>query len=296
MLLAEKLDEISERIRELKKQLEKTNKNYKKTMDRDYLDEANKIKKKINIKRKKAEEEIFENIEEFRLIKKHFPDFCGELSEDEYTGKIVKKLCWLAEFRELTSDEAIEKFNEIKIKRGEIKDLKDFLGKWSGEIDSKSLTATWEFLKGKINGKMEREEVLDIADRIDSQYKKEGWLVVCNPPYAKRYLKKFLEKCRISKEELDGAERNYKKSIGRGTVAESEAKKEYLRAKRRMLARKRNAEKFLRINPSLLASLKKTSVLFREFTPYESKIIQNIPFRKINEQKWLEQMKELLEV
>lgn len=301
-MLVDYLEEASADLRELDSKLVKLSHQYKQFYYAELREEMNGIKKKIHKKKQEIIDNIYKNSQEFFLIKKHFPQFFQLLKEDEQLAKIFEQVSWLSDFKILDSKQASSIITEIKKQRAIIREIKDFLKKWTGKIDSRSLIATWDILKGELTGELEKDEVLQVLNRKNKELRRKGWLVMLNEPFIFKQLAKIFEKLKKLRNEVIEKKTEVEKSKGKGTLAESAKLKELKKTESKKRKLERMCEHMLLVNHAFLIKIKSQKPSFR--TNYKTEninnvvlsIINNLNVKTIDEKKWLAEMKNKLSV
>jgi hypothetical protein len=294
-MLVDYLEECCEILREKKERYHKLNLQYKKLYSRDIRDEMNILKKEFTKKEQEANEHLYDELLELSLIKTYFPQLYGLFLEDPSIGKLIKRKDWLLMRKEMNEQKAKKELKNIELKREELIDAKAFVHKWPRErIDAKSLVATWPALKNQIKGTLDKEEVIDKIQDIDSQLKREGWIILINESMIEMPLNRFARKLMdlISSEEMK--KEHAEKSKGKGSVKEYEALKEYHKVRKKRKKYERLIKHLLIASSGYLSKLKKKTKKSKNENLL-TKIAQSIKIRKINEKKWLAEMRKRLE-
>ena len=206
-------------------------------------------------------------------------------------------MIWLIEFKELPRKECEKKLLEIKNKRTQLREARDFLKVWVGKIDAKSLVATWHVLKDVLREEVEKGEALTEMEELDKKLRQEGWLVILNDPLILRPLHRFfreLKKANESEFERAGA---LEKTKGRGTLAEYNAAKELRKAKKKQKKWERLCRHILLANSNFLNKIRKQKMTWRDSTAdkFMKKFLEKLEVKPIDEKKWVKDMKKKLE-
>ena len=294
-MLVNYLENCCVELHEKKEKYRALNSQYKKFYSRDIRDEMNLLKRETAKKEYEIREHLYDELAELALIKIYFPDLYDVFMEDDCIGKLIKKKDWLLIRKETEKQKAKKEFDIIRKKRKELIEAKKFIIKWPREkIDSKSLTATWPALKNQIKGTLDKEDVIEKIRKIDSKLKREGWLVLINKSMIELPLKRFMKKIT----DLNLSEQTKKtimeKSKGKGSVKEYEALKEYNNVKRKKKKYERILRHLLIASRDYLADLKKTASKPKTDGILLS-IAGSIKIKKIDEKKWLADMRSRLE-
>jgi hypothetical protein len=298
VMLVDSLEKIAEEIAELQERLKQLDKEYKKEFDRDIKEEMNRIRKEIKRKKYELNECVYNNLEEFRLLKKHFPDLFNIFIEDEIIGSTLKKKEWLIEFKELKKKECEKKFGEIKAKQAQLKEAKAFLKGWVGPIDARSLGATWNVLKDVLADKMEKDEALAAIEDASKKLKKEGWLVMLNEPLILQPLRRFFKMLKKASEEEYEKKAALEKAKGRGTISEYKATKELRDAQKKRKKIERMCRHLLLANSKFLHKMKNRKITWGDSATEEllRNVLNKIEIKNIDEKKWIKEMKKRLEI
>jgi len=293
-LLIDYFERKSEELSKMDKELKKLSAEYRNAYDKQLKEEIHSQKSKMDKEKWLVKDYISKNSQEFILLKNDFDDLFQIFLDDEFLKPILTQKMWLTEFKRLDEKEAQKKLQEIKERRKEVKDVEDFLKKWHGQIDAKSLTATWKIFEGEIEGKLDKDEVLGMLPRLDQKYRRKGWLIIINEPFIHAQIKKFIEKLK----KLDGEEKLAKlrsdKSKGKGTTLEYKELTNYKKAKKERVVFENKVINLLLINPSIAKNLRKTTGFGRNPNKLLTDLLRNIPIDEINEKEWKEKMKKRL--
>ena len=293
-MLIDYLEEKSAFLAEKKDKYRALSMQYKKFYSRDLRDEMGLLKKEMGRLEHEASEQLYENLEELKLIKSYFPDLYAILLEDACIGKIITRKDWLLDQKGQDGESPAKELERIKQKRKELSEAKKFVQKWPAErIDSKSITATWPALKNKIKGTADKDDIVRKIEDSDRELRRSGWLVLLDKSMADVPVNAFLRKLGrlISEEEMKKA--GISKSRGKGSVKEHAAMAEYRNAKKE----RKKCERMLR--HILIAS---KGYLDRVRAEKKQKgrellhsLAQSVKTKKINEKEWLAGMRKRLE-
>lgn len=298
-MLIDYLENAAAEMKILGERLHTLDKEYRISYDRQVREEMARIKKEMRKKRSEIKEMIYLNLTEFRLIKKHFPLLLDVLLEDEWIGNALKTKVWLLDFKKLHKAECEKKLKKIKEHRGQLKEAREFIKGWVGKIDARSLTATWPALKGILVGESEKDDVLTAIDEADKKLRIEGWLLLFNEPFILGVLKRFIKRLKKATEEEYEKRTLMMKNEGKGSVAEYDAMKEFQKAKMKRARLERLCSHLLMVNQQFFENIKKgqmqTVWLDRESEDFVKKLFKNKNIPKIDENKWIREMKKRIE-
>jgi len=293
-MLVDYFEEEAGKIKKMLDRIHDLNQQYRDLFDPDIREQMYRMKKSVKREQAILMDETFSNIQEFRFLKKYFPSFFDELKNDEFLGKSVSRMEWLIGFKELKEGEAQKEFEKIKKSRKELREAKKFMLKWVGRIDPSSIEATWKPLKGEIEEGMDKEDVLEIIENIDSDLRRKGWLVLMNEPFVYGRIYDFIEKIKNARAEESNKKFQIQKSKGQSTSKEYEAEQNYRDAVKKRKHTERMLEHFLKSNPSFLDKIKKKKTVWRDKTTsdFMKKFSERVNVKKINETIWIKEMKE----
>ncbi|MDO8553636.1 MAG: hypothetical protein Q7S22_02420 [Candidatus Micrarchaeota archaeon] len=289
-MLVDYLEKSSEELRMLEEKIQKLDEEYRKCFDKEIRQEMDGIKKEVRHKKTEVYEQLMKNIQEIYLLKKYYPALLDVFLEDTQIGMILRRKKWLFDFKILTATN--KDLAEVKNKRKELSDARDFLKKWVGKIDSKSLVATWSMLKGKIKGENEKDEVLTIIQNEEDALKKRGWLIILHEPYIIKPLKKIMKKIKKTSEDVTQKSMDVEKSKGNGTVAEYNATKALREAQKKKKMVEKKCKHLLYANPEFLMKIKtETRWDKMKVDIFTNNFIKKIDYTPIKEELWLREMK-----
>jgi hypothetical protein len=297
MMLIEYMQDASLSIQDMTERLQKLDVQYRRCYDRDIRREMSLIKREIRKAKSDARNELLFRLEEFRYLDKYFPDLLKAFMEDEYIGPVMKKKAWLLDFKNVPAKQAAMKLGQLRVWRMQVKDARKTLTGWVGNVSKKAFVATYPVLKGEMEGDMEKDEAIEMVDKVDKLLLREGWLLLISDSLIKIPISKFMNKIqKLSTMEMQ-AELMSAKARGKGTVAETAA----LRKLEKIRAKKDHYERVLRqvllSNPTCLRSMKrKKDWLSRERQSGFEKFIQGVVPFKVKERSWLNEMKKKIDV
>ncbi len=296
-MLVDYLEGAAVELKEMQERLIELDKEYRKQFDRQVREEMNYVKKEIARKKREIDERIYSNFEELRLIKKHFPALFNIFIEDELIGPVLKKRAWLLDFKELQKKECERILHDIKSKRAELKEAKEFLKGWVGRIDAKSMIATWNVLKGVLKDEVDKSDALAIIEETDRKLRRESWLVILNNPFILKPLHKFFRMLKKANEDEYEKEALLQKTKGHGTLAEYNATKELRKVKKKRMRIERICRHILLANSAFLNKIRKQKMTWRDGTieKFMKSFLEKLETKPIEEKKWIKEMKKKLE-
>ncbi|MGV8176873.1 MAG: hypothetical protein ACP5NX_03670 [Candidatus Bilamarchaeaceae archaeon] len=294
-MLIQDLDNLSKDMKEISERIHKLNKEYRTVYDRAVMEDIRREKTALVKKKLEVIEAIYENLEELRLLKRHFPQLYSVLLEDPYIGKLLKRKGWLLDFQRLDEKAAKKRMDEVKAKRGQIRDANVFLKKWVGAIDSKSLTSTWPELSIVLAGidKIDKDELQRMLSDHDRRLRREEWLVSLNKPFVLELVKARLKRLYGLSQKREDAERIMHSSAGLGTVTEYSTKQSYEKALAEEKRYERKCRHMVVVNQEFMDEFLSPKVVWRE-KPVRDFIANNKTFlkaKRINELEWLGRMR-----
>ena len=294
-MLIDYLEEAAAYLQEHHKKLQRLEGQYKKIYDRDIKAEMVQVKKDIRKKSAEIREELLLNLEEFRYFHKYFPELLQAFVDDEYIGSVLTAKAWLLDFKQLDPKEATVKFQQIREWRAQLRDARNFLRNWFGSIDSRSFTATYPVLRGYVQGKMEKDEVLEEIKRADRMLLKQGWLLLLVDPLIEIPLGKFMQKFAMVTYEETTAKTTRLRMKGKGTVAEVSSIRKWEKLKKEKEKYEKLIRQILLANPDYLRKIKKKqNWLVREKRTMLQRIAEEVTPNTIKERIWLNEMRKRL--
>ncbi len=292
-LLVDYLEDAAEVLAGKKERLRELNQQYNEIYDKQIREEMDLVRSEFKKKKAEVIEELYENVDELKNLKKYFPELLDVFREDESIGPILEKKSFLFDKRKQMEDrEAMAKLGSIKAKRKELREAKKFMNSWPGAISAKKLEATYPVLKGKFEGDVESAEVVMKIDELRKKYRREGWKVFINSPLIVIPLHRFLNELKGLELEEYRRRRENKEAEGRGTSKEYIAKKNLENVQRRKNHLEKMIKHLLLANPEFLAELKKKKSWLKKsgMEPLE-KFAEDLAARRIKEKVWLTEMK-----
>ena len=292
-MLVDYLEKTSQELSELTRKLHEVDQDYRKYFDKQLRQEVQTAKKELQKKKSEVYEEIAGRMQEIYLLRKYFPKLLDVLLEDEYVGQIVKKRSWLFDFKGMKKETIGREIAIVKAKRKELGEARDFLKKWVGRIDARSLIATWPSLKGSINSDLDKDEALVIIKEKDNELKRNGWLLMLNEPYILKILSKKVEKLRKATDEVVKLKTEVDKSKRNGTVAEYNAMKAFREAEKKRKRFERICRHIVFSNPEFLMKIKgqKSSWQSTKTNNFMTSFIKKLEFKVVKEEGWLREMR-----
>ncbi|MDD5023092.1 MAG: hypothetical protein PHU63_02905 [Candidatus ainarchaeum sp.] len=291
-LLAEKLEKYSLDIKSLKEEIVRLNTIYNQCFDRDIRREM--TEKQISLTRIKIKLKrlLRENLEELKLIKKHFPDFFNELKHDNYLSSSILSILWVLDFKQLKEDDARKKLEEVKSKRKQLRKIKKEVLSFLN-VDYNSLKK-FNLLDKILDKKPERKELLEWIEKKDALLKQEGWLILLNEPFITNYLKNYLFEYRMIVDQEKRMTVDYNYSSNMGTLSESEMDKSIREIRKNKNRIYRKCAHMLYSNTTYLKKLKSSKRFNESFDTFDFAFFDSIPLNHIKEESWVYEMSALL--
>lgn len=297
MMLIEYLDDAAKDMAEIREKAQSIRKRYDSTGDRDLLSELAMLNKKAKIKKIHIWENIYENVEEFRYMKKHFPQLFQVYAEDESIGKIIRKKEWLADFDEMDPIEASRKIEDIKNDLRNLRKIRKASKNWERPFTENMIGTGWNIIKDKINENTEIEELQDILSDEEESLRKDGWKIIINEPLIMKPVSLFLERMKNAITEEQTSKLKMEESSGRGIYWEHKAKREYDLAVKKRKSVERCCKHLLLSNPQFLKKFKKQGMFWRDrnVAAFMKNFFDSIAVPEINEREWLTEMRKKIE-
>jgi hypothetical protein len=296
MLLIEYLEKASLRIGELTEKLRRLDKQYRQFYDRDIRREMTLIKKEIKRIRSDAMNELLFSLEQFHYLRKYFPELLETFMEDEYIGSVLRKKAWLLDFKQLPSKESAMRLEQLRMWRLQLKDAKNTLTGWVGKVSARAFVATYPTLRGHMRKDLEKDEAIELVDKVDKMLRKQGWLLLISDSLIKIPVAKFMDRIqRLRNQELM-ARGELNRAKGKGSVAETAAIRKVERLQKKRVHYEKVLTQILLSNPKALRSMKKKkSWLSRERKSSFERFLEGIVPHKVKERAWLNEMKKRIE-
>jgi len=296
MLLVDYLEAAAAYLRERREKLRKTEAQYHRIYDPDLKREAAEIRREIKRKENETTMELLLNLEEFRALDKYFPDLLAAFMEDEDIGKVLSRKSWLLDFKNVPPEQAAAKLAQLRGWRAELKDARQFLKRWIGKVQARSFTATYPTLRGHLTSDMDKDEALEVIKKVDKTLLREGWLVLITDSLIMIPLTKFTALIgQLAMEELK-ASTELRRSMGRGTVAETVATRKLREVRSKKEHYERMVCQILLSNPAFLKSLKKKkNWLDKSKTSGLERFAQSVTPHSLKERAWLNDMRKKID-
>lgn len=297
MLLIDFFENKANDLHQISQREEKLKKSYARTADIDLRREMELMRKGKKKIFREIKDEILLNLEEFKNLQKYYPELFESILEDPEIGKTVRSKLWIFDFEEIEPDRAGFLLLALKDQRAKIRQIKELLKGGSREIDSRKITQIIPTLEGKITGKIMREDALNKVNELDKQIIKEGWLLLLTSALIKLPLTKYLALYEMNSRKEILAKKNEERSQGKGTLAETVAKRNLEKITKKKEKYLRFIKQILLANPKYLESLKaKNQYLKQKSNDPLVKIAKDIVPRKLKENMWLKEMRKKVEV
>jgi hypothetical protein len=234
-------------------------------------------------------------LDEFRALRKYFPEVLQTILEDKYVGPVVSKKIWLLDFKQTPPQLATMKLEQLLQWRLELKAAKESLRGSVGTINANHLLTRFPVLRGFISSDLTKADALDAITKAEKVVLREGWLLLLSDSLIKIPITKFLGKVNQHSYEEMIAKKNLARVIGKGTVAETIAGRKLEEVSRNKNRYERILRQILLANPGYLRSLKqKKSWMSREKQTGLDKFVKNITPHTLKERAWLDEMKKKL--
>lgn len=296
MLLIDFFEKMANELHEIEERGEKLKKSYYKSADNDIRKEIGKLKIEKRKVQREIKDQIMINLEEFKALDKYFPEFFEALLEDPNIGSVIKSKLWLFDFEEIEPDQAGFLFLSLKDQRAKIKQIQEIIKGGSREIDSRKIIEVIPTLQGKLSGKIPREEALGKLNELNKQIIREGWLLLLTSALIKLPLTKYLALYDLNSRKEILAKKAEEKSQGKGTLAETNAKRYLEKIQKKKEKYLTFIKQILLSNPKYLESIKeKGQFLKNKSNDPLLKIAKTIVPKRIKEAIWLKEMRKRLE-
>jgi hypothetical protein len=295
MLLIEYLEQASDYLREHKIQIHKLERQFRTVYDTDLKRESTALWRDVRRKKGEIIDQLLLNLDEFRALRKYFPEVLQTILEDKYVGPVVSKKIWLLDFKQTPSQLATMKLEQLLQWRLELKAARESLRGSVGTINANHLLTRFPILRGFISGDLAKADVIDAITKAEKVVLREGWLLLLSDSLIKIPITKFLGKVNQHSYEEMIAKKNLARVIGKGTVAETIAGRKLEEVSRNKNRYERILRQILLANPGYLRSLKqKKSWMSREKQTGLDKFVKNITPHTLKERAWLDEMKKKL--
>ena len=295
-MLIDSLEEMALYFGEKENRYRELEREYQKIYEKDLRQEMKAIKNEIAAKKHELIESIYDNIEEYRLLVKNFPDLFDCFLEEGTVGKVLKKKRWLLEFMPLKNKNPEKELQKVREKKKQLEEARKTVLTWVGKVKARQFEATFSILKGKLKKDLDKDEVLDIIDDLKKEIKKEGWKIALNEPVIEKIFAKMITRLKTARTGLANAKKQHEKSKGKGSVAEYDSMKKLEEFKKTTEKYERLCRHMLLANQEYLNKLKnKKPQELGENEPVIRKIISGITIKRINEMFWVDKMKQMLD-
>ncbi len=292
-MLIDYLEDTATFIRTKRERLQKLEKTYNVVYDRDLKREMQQIREEIRRKSGEITTQLLFNLDEFRAIAKYFPELMQALADDPDIGSVIVKKAWLLDYASLPEKEAVARFREVVSLRSELKDAIYTARKWVGYIEPRSFVATYPLLRGYIQERMHKDEVVEILKKVDKMLIREGWLILLSPSLISIPINKFISIITPLHREEIKAISDLKKVTGKGTMGETTAAKKLQEIHHKKKHYETILTQILLANPDYLRSLKKKKWLDKK-SDYLQKFVSTVTPHSIRERVWLNEMQKKL--
>ncbi|MBS3067514.1 hypothetical protein J4450_02330 [Candidatus Micrarchaeota archaeon] len=295
-MLIEYLEQSAADLRALEQRLLGMANQYRMFMDRDIREQMEELKKEIRKNQAKILSKVYAHMQEFVLLKRHFPGFFQVLKEDQYLSRVINRIEWLFEFKKLDAATCQVELLKIKEQRKQLREAKEFLKKWVGKVDKKSMEATWPILKDQIADKMDRDEVRGIIKNKNKELRRKGWLLIINEPFIISVLNRLFEKLKKIREQEAEIKLEIERLKGKNIYARSDAEKKLKLVTKERKKMERKCEHVLLANYEYLLKIKKQRPTWRDKTAnmFMQNLIEKININPINEKLWIEELNKKL--
>lgn len=291
-LMTEELDEYAHKIKETKEEILRLSRVYKQFFDRDIRRELDEQKLKLKKLKKDSRNLLYKDIDELRLLKKHFPEFLKELEKDPFISSSMDAVKWLLDFKELPREKAEKELESLRKKRKQLRDAKKIITSFS-RVETKKLEKL-ELFKDVLKKDLSKEDLLEWMDDQDKFFKRKGWLVLLNYPFIEVYIKNYLVNYKNALDDEKFYHQSYVQGSEQGSLSESETAKDLKIARKMRKGLERKCKHMLYANTKYLKKLKSSKRFGTNFSNFEHDFFDSIEMKHIDEEKWVKQMKELL--
>jgi hypothetical protein len=296
-MLVDYLDKTAQEISAIKERERRLHRKYEETLDIDLRREIAELQKKIKIKTYETHDRLFENMAEFRLLKKHFPRLFQAYLEDEDVGRMLKEKEWLADFNTVHKGEGERKLWELKAEIKTLKSFKSELRNAPGPFNKKTFGKSWDLVKDKVTERTDNHEMQDILDNKITELRHEGWLMLLNEPFVIKQMNRFVERLKKALKEEDETKKKYESSQGMGTYQEYRAKQAYDKTARARKKAERMCRHLVLANPAFYHKIAKESMVWRDkfISQVMARMLKSMIVPVPDENEWVKEMKKKLE-
>jgi len=294
-LLIDYLEDAASYIHARRARLRQLEGEYRRSHDPDIKLEMNSVKREVARKAAEVNDELLVNLDEFRHIKKYFPDLLEVLMEDDCLGRAIGRKAWLLDFRPLQPKEALVRLADARGRRRQLREAGTFIRKWAGgKIKAAELVSKYPVLKGHVKEGMEPDDVTAAIKSLKQSIRREGWLVLLNDSLILEPLTKLTNELSALCYEEEKARSEYEAAKGKGTMLEASKLRQLERAGKRRQHGERMLRHLLLANPSVLHSMKKKHWLSKEKQTPLQRFAASVTPRMVKERAWLDAMKKKL--
>ncbi len=219
------------------------------------------------------------------------------MREDAGLGKVIAEKEWLLDICKIKNSDAIEQLKRIRADRKAVREVRGFLSKWTGKIDSKSMAVTWPILKGTLAKDIDKDELQLLLNEMDARLRKQGWVPAMVEPNVQNVLEKFLKRLVESKSRMSFSERKLRSAGAGGTAAEYNQVQEYRKLKSEAEQCEIKCVHLLLANLQFLAKLRSGKIKLSNplLTRELAGLLKKTNPKLINDRIWLKAMREKFE-
>ncbi len=289
-LLIDYLEESETELRELTLKLNKMSKEYQDSYGRDIRDEIDTIRKEIRKKRHEITERLYESMEEFRYLKRYFPELLEVFLEDEHLGKTLAKKVWLLDYMPMKREDASAELSAIRKERSDLRAARMELAKKGREIVSKHFIEQHPMLKGRVKPGASRDMTEDAIAELDQELRQKGWVVLLQPSFIEAPANRILGRIQMASAEERMRMDAVDEAKDKGSVAEHNARKRLQTAAKTRKRLERKLSHLLLSNPDYLKDLKKSKGWDRGKANPLKEFAKTVKMKTVKEKPWLEKM------
>ncbi len=265
-MLIDALEDYRLKIKEKHRFLSSLYSQYQKSGDVELLKDIERVKKEIAHLGFKLKLSLLEHLEEFKLMKKYYPQLLAEYAQDAYIGRYVRKRLWLLELAPLNERSALAAFNQVKEMRATLKKARAYLKLHS----LKQFEERFPFLKGA----KDREQAFKMLEEMDKRLILDGWRVIISSPLITAAVARYALLIQEFMKKRDGTRYLTKKRF-----FDKKIKKYSSLLTQVLLA-----------NPSYLRELQR-----KPPSPFLKRFVSQLRSVRVNERQWLREMAKRLE-
>lgn len=288
-MLIDYLEQVAKELAASEEKLLHLGREYQLMRDQETREQLSLVKKEIKQTRFSILEYIYLHLQELVLLQKHYPLYISSLKEDPYLGEVLRRISWLLDFKSMGQEECKNELLRIKAARKQLYEARDFLKKWAGSIDKKSLVATWPILSELLVNTMDKDEVIAVIKRKNKELRKAGWLVILHEPFIEAVVMRFLQRIRELKRESLEKQAELKKS-DKGIYKKEVFVKELEKATKEHMQLERRLRHLLLASYLYLLKLKKQKNTWKDKKSDLASILEKLPIAELNEKIWLTEM------